>query len=256
MNNLPPCIPICAALVWIGSRDFGATWRAVELRSDLEIAVAIRVADVDPVTRVVIEQQPDEEAKEVPIVSRGEGPRQLLQRQLESGAVKAFGDLGTGRMEQIIHFEWLRMKIGLGNYVLDEDGRKVRSVKIDTTSLMHIFPGNAEGEHVSADGGGQYATGGRLLLQTAGNIMGTLERRHAVNGEQPRRRPGRPKAPECERLRAALRARAEADPNFGRSPELKAWIEMNFSISKSSKNTALREVLGSAKNSTKKSAEQ
>ena len=122
------------------------------------------------------------------------------------------------------------MKIGLGNYVLDEKGRKVRSVKIDTTSLMHIFPGNAEDEHVSADGGGQPATGGRLLLQTAGNIMWTPKRRHAVNGEQPRRRLGRPKDPECERLRAALKARAEADPNFGRSPELNDWIKMNFSM--------------------------
>ena len=83
MNNLPTCLPICAALVWIGSRDFGATRRAVELRSDLEIAAAIMVADVDPVTRVVIEQQPDEEAKEVLILSRGEGPRRLLQRQLK-----------------------------------------------------------------------------------------------------------------------------------------------------------------------------
>ena len=231
-------LPLPAALVWIACRDEQATENAISLNSDREVAVAILTVNPIGVWDLVTDPETGQTAE---VLKSGVGPRLALERALKNARINAFGDNGSGRMEEIPVWEWTWMTINFRAEVsrgIDGQLSNVwKHVVVPTDKLLELFPSKA--------------------------IIPSLperSRRVEVVSERGRSGLGRP-GNKLRKMEIALRARMDSDVPFSDRLQARAWILNEFSASKSYVNQALKSVdwtepARAAKNSTKKSAEQ
>ena len=141
MPDLPPYLPLPAALIWIGSRDEQATVSAISLRSDLAVATALVASESIGIWNYAVVGTVWSPCCGVSL-ERGKAPRLALEFALQRGRVKAFGDDGSGVIGLIPPQEWVWISIGLNSRVgtAGDDRRSWKRTTVCTSDLLTVFP--------------------------------------------------------------------------------------------------------------------